>query len=203
VPVPNRPSRYSGQEDESVRCISTGIPGLKLFMPKVFRDERGFFMESFNRQALKEHGVSDDFVQDNHSRNEQRGILRGLHFQLPPRAQTKLVRVIRGSVYDVAVDLRAGSPSYGKWFGVTLSASNFLQLYIPKGFAHGYIALEDETEFMYKVDEVYSPDYDSGLRWNDPDLNIVWPETNPVLSAKDRELGAFSVFRTPFVFTDL
>jgi len=183
-----------------VRVMPTEFPGLLLLMPKVFRDERGFFIESYNEKTFTDLGLSYHFVQDNHARSEVPGTLRGLHFQTPPKAQTKLVRVTRGAVYDVAVDLRLGSPSYGKWYAVTLSAENFLQLLIPKGFGHGYLTLEEHTEFLYKVDEVYAPECDSGLAWNDPDLNVAWPELTPRLSAKDEKLLLFKDFVSQFHF---
>jgi dTDP-4-dehydrorhamnose 3,5-epimerase len=185
-----------------VRVIQTEFSGLLLLLPKVFRDERGFFLESYNEETFSKLGVQYCFVQDNHARSEIPGTLRGLHFQLPPKAQTKLIRVTRGAVYDVVVDLRVGSPTFGKWCAVTLSAENFLQLLIPKGFAHGYLTLEEGAEFLYKVDQVYAPECDAGIVWNDPDLNIAWPELTPKLSTKDAALPLFSDFRSPFRFED-
>lgn len=182
-----------------MRLIETDIPDLMILEPKVFQDERGFFMESYNSEALASYGLDYNFIQDNHARSGQ-GVLRGLHFQKPPMDQTKLVRVTRGAVYDVAVDLRKGSPTYGKWVGVTLSASNFLQFLVPRGFAHGYVTLEPDTEFQYKVDNYYAPKLDGGIIWNDPDLAIDWPVESPVLSAKDRELPRFKDFESPFVY---
>lgn len=183
-----------------MQIIATEFPGLCLLAPKVFRDGRGFFLESYNKKVFDGLGLRYDFIQDNHARSETTGTLRGLHFQLPPKAQSKLVRVTRGAVYDVVVDLRLGSPTYGTWYAVTLSEENQLQLLIPKGFAHGYLTLGSGVEFMYKVDEVYSPDYDSGLAWNDPDFNIPWPEKTPVLSPKDASLPFFKDFSSPFRF---
>ncbi|TVM19722.1 dTDP-4-dehydrorhamnose 3,5-epimerase [Oceanidesulfovibrio indonesiensis] len=182
-----------------MRLIETDIPDLMILEPKVFQDERGFFMESYNSEALASYGLDYNFIQDNHAKSGQ-GVLRGLHFQRPPMDQTKLVRVTRGAVYDVAVDLRKGSPTYGKWVGVTLSASNFLQFLVPRGFAHGYVTLEPDTEFQYKVDNYYAPKLDGGIIWNDPDLAIDWPVESPVLSAKDRELPRFKDFESPFVY---
>ena len=179
----------------------TSIPDLYILEPRVFSDARGFFFESYSAPRFKELGLpSCDFIQDNHARSETAGVLRGLHFQLPPFAQSKLVRVTRGRVWDVAVDLRAGSPTYGKWEAVELSADNFLQLFIPRGFAHGYLTMEEGVEFQYKVDAPYSPQHDSGIIWNDPDLNILWPTQNPVLSEKDTSLGSFRDFESPFIF---
>jgi dTDP-4-dehydrorhamnose 3,5-epimerase len=183
-----------------VRIIATDFPGLCLLRPKVFRDERGFFLESYSKKTLEGLGLHYEFVQDNQARSETPGTLRGLHFQLPPRAQAKLVRVTRGAAYDVVVDLRLGSPTYAKWYAVTLSEENQLQLLIPKGFAHGYLTLENGVEFMYKVDELYAPDLDAGIIWNDPDLNISWPELAPILSPKDAALPLFSGFSSPFRF---
>ncbi len=183
-----------------MRLIETDIPDLVILEPKVFQDERGFFMESYNSEALASYGLEYNFIQDNHAKSGQ-GVLRGLHFQKPPMDQTKLVRVTQGSVYDVAVDLRKGSPTYGKWVGVTLSASNFLQFLVPRGFAHGYVTLEPDTEFQYKVDNYYAPKLDGGIIWNDPDLAIDWPVESPVLSAKDRELPTLKEFDSPFVYS--
>jgi len=181
-----------------LQIVQTGIPGLVLLEPKVHGDHRGFFLETFRKDFLRDAGLPHDFVQDNHARSEQAGVLRGLHFQLPPATQAKLVWVTAGSVYDVAVDLRAGSPTYGKWYAVTLSASNFRRLLVPRGFAHGYMTLEPGTEFQYKVDAYYAPELDAGIIWNDPDLAIPWPDIPPVLSDKDTALPRLRDFRTPF-----
>ncbi len=182
----------------------TDLPGVFVIEPKVFGDERGFFMESYNEQRFADQGLSIPFIQDNHAKSGA-GVLRGLHFQKPPADQTKLVRVTRGSVYDVVVDIRNGSPTYGQWRGFTLSASNFKQLLVPRGFAHGYVTLEPDTEFLYKVDNYYAPDLDSGLLWNDPDLNIDWPldafDGEPQLSAKDKEQQLFKDLVSPFTYT--
>jgi len=179
---------------------ATGIPGLWLYAPKVFKDDRGFFMESYNQATFEAQGLSLAFIQDNHAYSRTKGVLRGLHFQFPPRAQTKLVRVTHGEVLDVVVDLRAGSPTYGQWKSFVLSGENFLQLLVPKGFAHGYLTLTPDVEFLYKVDDVYAPDCDSGIVWNDPDLGIDWGITDPVLSPKDTQLGRFKDFKSPFVY---
>ena len=181
-----------------MRLIATDFPGLYVIEPKVFQDERGFFMESYNRAVFQAYGLNIDFQQDNHARSERRGVLRGLHFQIPPFSQTKLVRATRGSVHDVVADLRVGSPTYGKHFSVVLSAENFKMLLVPQGFAHGYQCLEDGTEIQYKVDSLYAPSHDRGLAWNDPDLGIVWPVANPVLSEKDSALPGLKDFESPF-----
>ncbi len=183
-----------------MRLIETGIAGLHLLEPKVFRDERGFFLESYSAAAFEAIGVRTRFVQDNHAYSAGAGVLRGLHFQLPPFDQAKLVWVTRGRVLDVVVDLRRGSPTYARHFAVELSGENMLRLFVPRGFAHGYLTLSPEVEFLYKVDAAYAPQADSGIIWNDPDLAVAWPVAAPVLSAKDRALPAFKVFNSPFVF---
>jgi dTDP-4-dehydrorhamnose 3,5-epimerase len=154
--------------------------------PKVFGDVRGFFFESYNRQAFNEAtGLDVDFVQDNHSKSAK-GVLRGLHYQLPPKAQGKLVRVVQGEVFDVAVDIRKSSPTFGKWVGDILSAENRKQLWIPPGFAHGFLTLSDTAEFLYKTTDYYSPEHERGLLWCDPALGIAWPiEGEPKLATKD------------------
>lgn len=177
---------------------ATGIPGLLLLEPRVHRDARGFFLETWREDWAATLGAPAPFVQDNHARSEAKGVLRGLHYQEPPYAQSKLVWVTRGAVYDVAVDLRASSPTFGTWFGVELTAENFLRLYVPRGFAHGYVVLEAGTEFHYKVDAYYAPEHDRGILWSDPDLGILWPEVNPVLSEKDASLPCFGEIATPF-----
>ena len=150
----------------------TPIKGLAVIEPKVFGDERGFFMETYNKKSFEELELTMDFVQDNHSKSKK-GVLRGLHFQTK-HTQGKLVCVIKGSVYDVAVDLRKGSKTFGKWYAVKLSSENKLMFYIPEGFAHGFLTLEDETEFTYKCTDLYAPEYDSGILWNDETINIDW-----------------------------
>jgi dTDP-4-dehydrorhamnose 3,5-epimerase len=182
-----------------MRLIETGLPGLALLEPKVFRDERGFFLESYSEAAFDSLGIRARFVQDNHAFSKQAGVLRGLHFQLPPFAQAKLVWVVRGSVLDVALDLRRDSPTFGRHFSVELSAENMKRLFIPRGFAHGYATLEPDTEFLYKVDAPFSPQSDAGILWNDPDLGISWPVAEPVLSPKDRLLPRLKDFDSPFV----
>lgn len=176
----------------------TTIEGLILITPKVFKDQRGFFLESYSDKAFKNVGITTVFVQDNHSRSEPSGVLRGLHFQKPPFAQCKLIRVIQGSIFDVAVDLRKNSPTFGKWLGFELTSDNYNMLLVPQGFAHGFCTLVPGTEVQYKVDNFYSPEHDSGIRWNDPDLNIPWPIKEPVLSAKDAVLPFFKELDSPF-----
>lgn len=169
-----------------MKVIQTEFPGLLIIEPQVFPDERGFFYESYSQKTFAAAGLDAVFVQDNHSQSG-RGTLRGLHFQKGALAQTKLVRCTLGEVYDVAVDLRRGSPTFKQWFGVTLSAANKKQFYIPRGFAHGFAVLSDSAEFQYKCDAYYAPQAEAGILWNDPDLNIDWPVAQPIISAKDRQ----------------
>lgn len=161
------------------------IPDVILIKPKVFEDERGFFMETYKKSEFERAGIKDEFVQDNHSKSKY-GVLRGLHFQKEPYAQAKIVRCVRGVIYDVAVDLRRNSPTFGKYVAVILSEFNKYMLYIPRGFAHGFLVLSDEAEVIYKVDNEYAPEYECGLIWNDPDVGIDWPIDNPILSEKDK-----------------
>ena len=162
------------------------IPDVILIKPEVFEDERGFFMETYKKEDFKNVGIKGEFVQDNHSKSKQ-GVLRGLHFQKEPYAQAKIVRCARGKIYDVAVDLRKNSPTFGKYVGVNLSEENKYLLYIPRGFAHGFLALSD-AEVIYKADNVYAPEYEAGLIWNDADINVEWPIKKPIVSQKDRNL---------------
>lgn len=161
------------------------LEGIFLLEPVVHGDNRGFFMESYNESALQSLGLNHHFIQDNHSLSAEPGVIRGLHYQLRPKAQTKLVRVLSGAIYDVVVDIRKSSPTYGQWAGVILSAYNKRQLLVPKGFAHGFCTLVPDTQVLYKVDETYSPEFDRGIRWDDPALAIDWPVSHPVLSEKD------------------
>lgn len=169
-----------------MKIVKTKLDGVVVIEPDIFQDARGFFMESYNQRALSELGITIDFVQDNQSLSLEAGTIRGLHYQLAPKAQTKLVRVLTGAIYDVAVDIRKSSPTYGKWVGVILSEWNKRQLLVPKGFAHGFCTITPNTQVFYKVDEFYSPEHDRGIAWNDPDLNIDWPTADPILSAKDQ-----------------
>jgi dTDP-4-dehydrorhamnose 3,5-epimerase len=167
-----------------LNVVKTGLPGVLMVEPDVFGDERGFFMESYNRRRYAEHGLEADFVQDNLSYSA-RGVLRGLHFQ-NPNPQGKLVSVLQGEVFDVAVDIRVGSPTFGEWVGVTLSAENRRQLYIPEGFAHGFVVTGEAALFHYKCTDFYDPEADGSALWNDPEIGIEWPVEEPVLSGKDR-----------------
>lgn len=166
---------------------TTAIAGVLVITPQKHTDHRGFFSETFNARLLERHGVRVGFCQDNHSLSRDAGVVRGLHYQLPPHAQHKLVRVVRGSIFDVAVDIRRGSPTFGQWFGCTLSASNWKQLLVPAGFAHGFMTLEPDTEVAYKVSDFYAPEADRAIRYDDPEIAIDWPRpaSGHVLSAKD------------------
>lgn len=176
------------------------VADVKVLVPKKHGDHRGFFSETYNRKSLAEAGIDVDFVQDNQSLSAEKGTVRGLHFQTPPFTQAKLVRVVRGSVFDVAVDLRRNSPTYGQHVGVVLSADAWNQIYVPAGFAHGVMTLEPDTELLYKVSDYYAPQHDKGLLWNDKDLGIAWPlaEDDVILSDKDRNQPAFADFESPF-----
>jgi dTDP-4-dehydrorhamnose 3,5-epimerase len=168
-----------------MNVLKTELPGVLFIEPKIFGDARGFFYESFQAARYTQAGISGPFVQDNHSRSVK-GTLRGLHFQ-EPRAQGKLVQVLRGTVYDVAVDVRRGSPTFGRWVGVELSEAQPRQLWIPPGFAHGFCVLSDSADFFYKCTEFYAPDAERSVAWDDPRIGIRWPVSDPILSAKDRE----------------
>ncbi len=171
-----------------MKLTNTNLEGVVVLEPTVFGDHRGWFMETYNEEDLLESGINIKFVQDNHSFSATKGTLRGLHYQLNPKAQTKLVRCTKGEIYDVAVDIRKGSPTYGQWFGTELTAENKRQLLIPKGFAHGFMTLTENVEVQYKVDELYAPECDRGITWNDPEIGIKWPiDIMPVLSVKDEE----------------
>lgn len=169
-----------------MRVVKELLEGVILLEPDVFGDHRGFFMESYNCEKFKKLQIPVSFVQDNHSLSVEAGVLRGLHYQLSPKAQTKLVRVAAGAIYDVVVDIRPGSPTIGQWAGFILSAANKRQLLVPKGFAHGFCTLVANTEVLYKVDEYYSREFDRGIAWDDPELGIDWPVSQPILSEKDR-----------------
>ena len=168
-----------------MKVIETKLPGVRILEPQVFGDARGWFMESWSQKKMEDAGIHVDFVQDNHSFSAERGTLRGLHYQLNPMAQAKLLRVSRGAVFDVAVDIRRGSPTYAQWIGIELSAENYRQLFIPRGFAHGFITLTDNVEVQYKADNLYAPDCYGNIRWDDPAIGVAWPFTPVVLSEKD------------------
>ncbi|MBN1309306.1 MAG: dTDP-4-dehydrorhamnose 3,5-epimerase [Chitinispirillaceae bacterium] len=168
--------------------IATDIDGLMKIQPVVHGDRRGFFLEWYSHAAFEKAGIACRFVQDNHSYSQEAGVLRGLHFQTPPFTQAKLIRVTQGGIFDVAVDLRAKSPTFGRWRGFELSAANFTMLFIPAGFAHGFCTLQPTTHVEYKVDAPYTPQHESGIIWNDPQLAVSWPTAQPVLSPKDAHL---------------
>jgi len=180
-----------------MKIIETSLKGLLIIEPQVFKDERGYFYESYNQEKFLKVGVRDVFVQDNQSLS-QKNVVRGLHFQHPPYAQAKLVRVIKGSVYDVVVDIRKDSPTYGQSFGIELTEENFLMLYVPIGFAHGFATLQDNTIFAYKCSAFYNKASEDTILWNDPTLNIDWKVQNPILSEKDKQGKLFQHFQSPF-----
>lgn len=168
-----------------MKVFETKLQGAKIIEPSVHGDKRGFFMESYNEQVAKQNGIPYLFLQDNHSLSVEAGVLRGLHYQLNPKAQAKLIRVIAGAIYDVIVDIRKGSPTFGQWQGFIISSENKKQLLVPPGFAHGFCTLVKNSEVLYKVDAFYSADHDRGIAWNDPTLDIDWPISNPITSDKD------------------
>jgi dTDP-4-dehydrorhamnose 3,5-epimerase len=182
----------------------TSLPDVLLIIPARHGDDRGFFSESWNRARMVEAGITLDFVQDNHSLSAQKGTIRGLHFQSDPHAQDKLVRCGRGSLFDVAVDIRAGSPTYGRWVGETLSFENGRQLLVPRGFLHGFVTLEPDTEIIYKYTDYYAPECDGAVRWDDPNIGIDWPldGAQPVLNGKDANAPLLADFKTPFTYQD-
>ena len=180
-----------------MNITKTDIQGLIIIEPQIFKDSRGCFFESWNAKKFKQLGISEDFVQDNQSVSSK-GVLRGLHFQNPPYAQAKLVRVIEGSVLDVVVDLRKNSPTYGKHVSVILSEENNKSFFIPKGFAHGFLSLEDNTVFNYKCSDYYNKESEGSLLWNDEDLKIDWQIDNPLVSEKDLQADLFKNFKTKF-----
>ena len=168
----------------------TALDGVLEIVPAKFGDDRGFFSETYNAARLAESGIDLTFVQDNHSLSARRGVLRGLHYQLPPRAQDKLVRVVRGAIFDVAVDIRRGSPTFARWVGVELSAEKWNQLLVPKGFAHGFVTLTENTEVVYKVTDYYAPEQDRSIRYDDPDIAIDWPIPTDSLQLSNKDLAA-------------
>lgn len=181
--------------------IETKLNGVYILEPSIHGDHRGWFLESYNVEQLKKAGLELNFVQDNHSFSASKGTLRGLHYQLSPKAQTKLIRCTRGAIYDVAVDIRKDSSTFGEWFGLELSAENKKQLLVPKGFAHGFMTITDDVEVQYKVDEVYSPENDRGIIWNDSEIGIEWPiNIQPILSQKDEKAPVLKDADINFVF---
>ena len=180
-----------------MEIIKTHIDGLLVIKPDVFYDERGYFFECYNKERFFKEGLTMEFVQDNESKS-MKGVLRGLHFQRPPYSQGKLVRVVRGSVMDVAVDLRRHSPTYGQWESIVLSSENKLMFWIPEGFAHGFVCLEDDTVFTYKCTNVYNKASEGSIRWDDPDIHVQWNIDQPLLSAKDQDAPLFKDFFSPF-----
>ncbi len=176
------------------------IPDVRLIKPQAFGDDRGFFLETYKRSVFAAEGLAEGFVQINHSRSAG-GVLRGLHYQKPPRAQAKLVMVASGTIFDVAVDIRVGSPTYGAWVGETLSSRNHYMLYVPPGFAHGFCVLSESADVIYQVTDEYSPDHDRGILWNDPEIGIVWPIREPVLSPKDAVQPRLRDADNSFVYT--
>ena len=170
-----------------MKITETKLKGVYVVEPRVFGDARGWFMESWSKKKMEEGGIHVDFVQDNQSFSATKGTLRGLHYQLNPMCQAKLLRCTRGEILDVAVDIRKGSPQYAKWVGVRLSAENKKQLFIPRGFAHGFITLTDDVEVQYKADNYYAPECDGNIRWNDPEIGVDWGMEPVILSDKDRE----------------
>jgi dTDP-4-dehydrorhamnose 3,5-epimerase len=174
-----------------VKVQELKLPGVYRIEPKVHTDARGFFIESYNYRTLLELGIHCTFIQDNQSLSIDKGTIRGLHYQLNPKAQTKLVSVIAGAIYDVVVDIRRTSPTYGQWVGEVLSAENYRQLLISPGFAHGFCTLQPQTKVMYKVDDYYSPEHERGILWDDPSLDIDWPTNQPIVSDKDLTLPRF------------
>ena len=178
----------------------TALADVLILTPRRFGDNRGWFMETWNAAVMAKAGLDLPWVQDNHSFSAAKGTLRGLHFQSPPRAQDKLVRCSRGAILDVAVDIRTGSPTYGRWVGVELSAENGRQLLVPKGFLHGFVTLTDDTEVQYKCSDYYSPDHDMSVRWDDPAIGVDWGVTAPTLSDKDQRAVPLSAIGQPFLW---
>lgn len=180
-----------------MEIIKTKIADLLIVKPTVFEDNRGYFFESYNKEQFLKQGIDQNFVQDNESKSAK-NVLRGLHFQKPPFAQGKLVRVMKGAVLDVAVDIRKNSPTYGQWASIELTESNKMMYWIPPGFAHGFVTLQDDTVFFYKCTNMYNKQSEGSIRWNDPDLNVDWGVANPILSEKDKISPLFKDFVSPF-----
>ena len=184
-----------------MEIIDTAIPDLKIIQPRIFGDARGYFFESYNKQQLEACGLTADFVQDNQSLSAK-NVIRGLHFQCPPYAQGKLVRVATGTAMDVAVDIRKGSPTYGQYVSTILSSEKNNMFWIPAGFAHGFVALEDHTLFLYKTTNFYNKASEGALRWNDPDIHVQWGIDHPIISEKDQVSGFLKDFESPFVYNE-
>lgn len=187
-----------------MRLIEANLQDVKLIETEVYGDHRGFFTESYTEEKFREVGIPNNFIQDNHSLSVEPGVIRGMHFQTPPRAQTKLVRVTTGVIYDVLVDIRKGSPTYGQWEGYILSEHNHLQLFVPKGFAHGFLTLTPNCNVQYKVDEIYSTEHDGGIAFDDANIGINWPFPieKVVLSDKDKNHPILAEFDNPFVWEE-
>lgn len=185
-----------------MKVTESRLSGVKLIEPAVFGDHRGFFMESYNEKTFNEAGIKEKFIQDNHSLSKEAGVLRGLHYQLAPKAQTKLIRALTGAIYDVVLDIRQDSPTYGQWDSYILSEANKRQLLVPKGFAHGFCTLTENVNVLYKVDEFYSAEHDRGIIWNDEEIGITWPVTNPVLSEKDTRHNSLNKAENNFTWED-
>ncbi len=183
-----------------MRKVATKLQGVYIIEPDVFADHRGYFMESYSQKKWEELGFRCSFIQDNESLSVQEGVIRGLHYQLYPKAQTKLVRVLQGAVFDVVADIRKGSPTFAQWIGVVLSEQNKRQIIVPKGFAHGVCTLTSNTRLFYKVDEYYSPHDDRGIAWNDPRLAVSWPTNHPILSEKDRRQPQLADAEINFIY---
>jgi dTDP-4-dehydrorhamnose 3,5-epimerase len=188
-----------------MKIEKTALPGVLLLTPTRHGDNRGFFSECWNRRTMAEHGITHDFVQDNHSLSEKPGVVRGLHFQAPPHTQVKLVRCGRGLLFDVVVDIRRGSPTYGQWVGYELSFENGRQILVPEGFAHGFVTRAPDTEIIYKCSDYHAPETEGGIRWNDPAIGIDWglDGLTPILSDKDKVTPLLHEVQSPFVFDGL
>ncbi len=183
-----------------MKLVKEPLPGLLVLQPNIFEDQRGYFFESYNQKIFNDLGITCNFLQDNQSLSVEKGVLRGLHFQKPPFAQAKLVRAVLGSVYDVVVDIRKGSPTFGEHFGIELSETNKTFLFIPEGFAHGFVTLQQNSLFNYKCSNVYNQPSEGGILWNDQTLNIDWKTNQPILSEKDKINLTFDEFDSPFVY---
>ncbi len=183
-----------------MKCSTTRFDDVLIIEPKVNSDNRGYFIECYVKCEYEKLGVTADFVQDNHSHSASRGTVRGMHFQLNPKAQAKLIHAARGEIINVVVDIRKGSPTFGKWITVELSSENKKQLFVPKGFANGYCTLTNNAEITYKVDEYYDPQADRCFRWDDPDIGIEWPITNPILSERDKNAPPMSEVENNFIY---